>query len=145
MSGVLRELPDSKDQVVLESGSFKVTVPVSELRYVRKQRERGGHGHPSKIGTSSKLRSDIVMRAKTELMLLGKRVDEAVGEIDQFLDDALLAGLSPVRIVHGKGTGALRKATHDYLMRDRRVKSFRAGGDGEGGDGVTVAELYLDR
>ncbi len=145
VSGVLRELPDSKDQVVLESGSFKVTVPVSELRYVRKQRERGGHGHPSKIGTSSKLRSDIVMRAKTELMLLGKRVDEAVGEIDQFLDDALLAGLSPVRIVHGKGTGALRKATHDYLMRDRRVKSFRAGGDGEGGDGVTVAELYLDR
>lgn len=145
VSGVLRELPDSKDQVVLESGSFRVTVPVAELRPVRNQREQKRHKRPPKTETSSGLRSDIVMRATTELMLLGKRVDEAVGAIDQFLDDALLAGLSPVRIVHGKGTGALRKATQDYLMRDRRVKSFRAGGDGEGGDGVTVAELHLDR
>jgi len=77
--------------------------------------------------------------------LLGKRVDEALGEIDQFIDDAVLAGLSPVRIVHGKGTGALRKATHEYLSRDKRVLSFRLGGDGEGGDGVTVAELRPDR
>ncbi len=145
VSGILRELPDSKEQVVLESGSFKVTVPVSELRPARKQREQKRRRRPSKNETSSSLRSDIVMRASTELMLLGKRVDEAIGEIDLFLDDALLAGLSPVRIVHGKGTGALRKATQDYLMRDKRVKTFRAGGDGEGGDGVTVAELHLGR
>ena len=145
VSGILRELPDAKDQVVLESGSFKVTVPVSELKPVRRQKEPQRHKRPKKMETSSALRSGIVMRASTELMLLGKRVDEAIGEIDRFIDDAVLAGLSPVRIVHGKGTGALRKATHDYLMRDRRVKTFRLGGDGEGGDGVTVAELRLSR
>lgn len=145
VSGILRELPDAKNQVVLESGSFRVTVPLSELRPARKQKESKRRRRPSKVEPTSSLRSDIVMRATTELILLGKRVDEAIGEIDLFLDDALLAGLSPVRIVHGKGTGALRKATHDYLMRDRRIKSFRLGGDGEGGDGVTVAELHLTR
>ncbi len=145
VSGILRELPDAKDQVVLESGSFKVTVPVSELRRVKRQQQPERRKRKSPLESSSSLRSNIVMRAATELMLFGKRVDEAIGEIDQFLDDAVLAGLSPVRIVHGKGTGALRKATHDYLSRDKRVSIFRAGGDGEGGDGVTVAELKLNR
>ena len=58
--------------------------------------------------------------------------------LDHCLDEAVLAGISPVRIVHGKGTGALRKATREALSRDRRVRSFRQGADGEGGDGVTA-------
>ncbi len=145
VSGFLRELPGSKDQVVLESGSFRVTVPISELKRVRRKPPDDRRRKRANAEPSSALRSSIVMRAAAELVLLGKRVDEALGEIDQFIDDAVLAGLSPVRIVHGKGTGALRKATHEYLSRDKRVLSFRLGGDGEGGDGVTVAELRPDR
>lgn len=143
MTGVVREAADAKNQVLLESGSFRVKVPVSDLRRApakssETEKKRGRRDEPAS------LRTQMVMRAGTELMLLGKRADEAASMIDQFLDDAVIAGLSPVRIVHGKGTGALRKVTHDILSRDRRVRSFRSGGDGEGGDGVTVADLTLE-
>lgn len=143
VTGIVREAPDAKGQVVLEAGSFRVTVPLTDLQKARPKKAEKTRRSKAAPSASSQLRSDIVMRAGSELMLLGKRVDEALGLLDQFLDEAVLAGLSPVRIVHGKGTGALRKATHETLTRDRRVKSFRQGGDGEGGDGVTVAELDL--
>lgn len=141
--GLVRELPDARGQLTLESGSFRITVHVSDLRPVRSKPVRDKAAGRGRIDRGSALRSELVMRAGSELMLLGKRVDEALIELDQFLDQALLAGLSPVRIVHGKGTGALRKATHEALSRDRRISSFRQGGQGEGGDGVTVAELNL--
>ncbi|NLB27538.1 MAG: endonuclease MutS2 [Clostridiaceae bacterium] len=143
VSGLVRELPDAKNQVVLESGSFRVKVPVHELRKTRKKSGKSKEKVAAPLEKSSSLRSEIVMRAGTELILLGKRVDEAVSMIDRFLDEAVMAGLSPVRIVHGKGTGALRKAAGEVLSRDRRVRAFRAGGDGEGGDGVTVVDLIL--
>ena len=76
-----------------------------------------------------------------EINLLGKTVDEAVAELDKYLDDASLAHLSSVRIVHGKGTGALRTGIHKYLKRQKHVKSFRLGAFGEGDAGVTIAEL----
>lgn len=143
VSGIVRDGPDARGLVTLESGSFRVKVPVSELR--RAGRKKAEPVRPPKQApdASSSLRSAIVMRAGSEFMLLGKRVDEALALLDQFLDEAALAGLSSVRIVHGKGTGALRRATHEFLARDRRVRVFRAGGEGEGGDGVTVAELIL--
>ena len=75
---------------------------------------------------------------KPEINLLGKTVDEAVSELEKFLDDAMLSHASQVTIVHGKGTGALRKGIHDYLRRQRYVKSFRAGEFGEGDAGVTI-------
>ncbi|HPX92873.1 MAG TPA: endonuclease MutS2 [Bacillota bacterium] len=143
VSGLVRELPDARNQVVLESGSFRVKVPVHELRHAGRKPGRDRKKSAALADHSSALRSEIVMRTGTELMLLGKRVDEALTMLDHFLDEAVLAGISPVRIVHGKGTGALRKATREALSRDRRVRSFRQGADGEGGDGVTVAELIL--
>ena len=76
-----------------------------------------------------------------EVDLRGLMVDEALERVDNFLNDAMLAGLPQVRIIHGKGTGALRKAVTEALRRDRRVESYRLGGVGEGGDGVTVAKL----
>lgn len=75
---------------------------------------------------------------KPEINLLGKTVDEAVSELEKFLDDAMLSHAAQVTIVHGKGTGALRKGIHDYLRRQRYVKSFRAGEFGEGDAGVTI-------
>ena len=95
----------------------------------------------SATDNTADVRADVMSRASAELMLLGKRVDEALVLLDQFLDDAVLAGLTSVRIVHGKGTGALRQATQDALLRDRRVETFRLGGEGEGGDGVTIVKF----
>ncbi len=77
----------------------------------------------------------------TEINLLGKTVDEALSELDKYLDDAYLAHLPSVRIVHGKGTGTLRKAVQGYLRKNRTIKSFRLGEFGEGDAGVTIAEF----
>ena len=77
----------------------------------------------------------------SELNLLGMTTDEAIVELDKYLDDAYLAHLSPVRIVHGKGTGALRKAVHQYLRRQKHVASYRLGEYGEGDAGVTIVEF----
>ena len=76
-----------------------------------------------------------------EINLLGKTVDEAIAELDKYLDDAYLAHLKTVRVVHGKGTGALRKGVHDYLKKHKHVASFRLGEFGEGDSGVTIAEF----
>ena len=76
-----------------------------------------------------------------EINLLGKTVDEAVSELDKYLDDALLSHLNSVRVVHGKGTGALRKGIHEYLRRQKHVKSYRLAEYGEGDAGVTIVEL----
>ena len=79
----------------------------------------------------------------TEINLLGKTVDEALAELDKYLDDAYLAHLPSVRIVHGKGTGALRNAVQNHLRRVKYVKSFRLGEFGEGDAGVTIADNCL--
>jgi DNA mismatch repair protein MutS2 len=76
-----------------------------------------------------------------ELNLLGMTTDEAINELDKYLDDARMSHLSSVRIVHGKGTGALRKAVHNYLRRQKWIKKYRLGDFGEGDAGVTIVEL----
>ena len=79
--------------------------------------------------------------AQSEINLIGKRADEAVAELTPAIDAAIRADLPSLRIVHGKGTGALRQVVAETLKADPRVKSFRAGSHTEGGTGVTVAEL----
>jgi DNA mismatch repair protein MutS2 len=74
----------------------------------------------------------------TEINLIGKTVDEAIAALDKYLDDAYISHISSVRIVHGKGTGALRQAVHQYLKRISYVKSFSLGEYGEGDAGVTI-------
>lgn len=146
IEGVAKSLPDSKGQVLLETGQISISVDADRLIPAAKKtitKDRKSRKRPASGPASQKLSTERKMSASTEIILLGKRVDEAIQAIDHFLDDAQLNGISPVRIIHGKGTGALRQVTHDYLMRDSRVSSFRLGGEGEGGDGVTVAELKL--
>jgi DNA mismatch repair protein MutS2 len=79
--------------------------------------------------------------ASSEVDLRGMRADEAIPKLASALDAAIQAALPALRIIHGKGTGALREVVQQELRGDRRVSSFRAGGIGEGGGGVTVAEL----
>ena len=80
-------------------------------------------------------------RASVEIDLRGQRVEEVVPRLEKYLDDAFLAGMPFVRIVHGKGTGALRQAVREQLRKHPLVKSQRPGAEGEGGSGVTVAYL----
>jgi DNA mismatch repair protein MutS2 len=84
------------------------------------------------------------MKAQTislDVDLRGMMVDEALGVLDKYIDDAYLAGVAKVTVIHGKGTGALRKACHQFLKRAPHVKSYRLGVYGEGEDGVTIAEF----
>ena len=80
--------------------------------------------------------------AKTEINLLGETVGEAIPELEQFLDNAAMAHIYEVRIVHGKGTGKLREGIHQYLKKSKYVEDFRIGGYGEGDYGVTIVHLY---
>ena len=84
------------------------------------------------------MRMSKSLSVSTEINLLGRTVDEALAELDKYLDDAYLAHLPSVRVVHGKGTGALRNAVHNHLKRLKYVQEFRLGEYGEGDAGVTI-------
>ena len=94
----------------------------------------------SKTGTG-KIKMSKSSYVGTEINLLGKTTDEAIAELDKYLDDAYLAHIPQVRVVHGKGTGALRKAVHAYLRRAKNVANYRLGEFGEGDAGVTIVEF----
>jgi len=125
-----------------------VTVSIDDLERVSEEqpaaRAKGAQAKCAPAGVRTGSRSLAAAKAQQvspELDLRGLMVDEALEKVDKFLDDAVLAGLPQVRIIHGKGTGALRKAITEHLKGDPRVVSHRLGGIGEGGDGVTVAKL----
>ncbi|MCD7715693.1 MAG: endonuclease MutS2 [Lachnospiraceae bacterium] len=101
----------------------------------------GFSGNSGSYGGSSGFRNTKSYDIRSEINLIGKTSDEAITELDKYMDDAVLAHLSPVRIVHGKGSGVLRKAVHQYLRRQSYVASFRLGEFGEGDAGVTIVEL----
>ena len=140
LTGTVVSLPDAKGRVTVQMGILRSQLPISDLEileekpvYLKKT---------ARQTTKGKMKMGKSMSVSPEINLLGKTVDEAVAELDKYLDDAALAHLSSVRIVHGKGTGALRQGVHDYLRRQKkRVKSFRLGAFGEGDAGVTIAEL----
>ena len=113
---------------------MKVSVNLDELQQSAKPKE------------TCKTMVHIISSSKTqnissELDLRGLMVEEALDKVDKYLDDAYLSSLASVRIIHGKGTGALRSAVRDQLKHHRHVASYRFGAFNEGGDGVTVAEL----
>ena len=120
----------------LQAGILNITAKQDEVRVVegetRKQAQKLIQRAEHKLRT---------LGASPEVDLRGMMTDEAVGALDLFLDNAVLGKLNEVRIIHGKGTGAVRKAVREHLKRSRYVKSFRPGRYGEGEDGVTIAEL----
>lgn len=126
-------------RAVLNVGGKKMTVDVKDL--VPSQiADRGAQKH--KVTANRELRTaNDAVQVSAELNLIGHRVDEAIDESDKFLDRALLEGKQAVRIIHGFGTGALRKAVRDHLRKHPAVKSWRPGNENEGGDGATVAVL----
>ena len=133
--GIVLEQPGAGGEVQVQVGIVKVSLPVQELRLVEESRPAGG-------GTKlAGLLQNKVQDISTSLDLRGLRADEALLEVEKYLDDAMLAGLSRVYLIHGKGTGALRSVVHRELSQHRGVKSYRLGEQGEGGSGATVVEL----
>ena len=138
LKGTVSTLPDAKGYLFVTLGIMRTKVKLSDLEKID-EAEIIAPG--VKKSSTGKLRIEITEAATTEINLLGMTVDEACMELDKFIDNAALAHLPSVRIVHGKGTGALRKGVQQYLKRNKHVKSFRLGEYGEGDAGVTIAEI----
>lgn len=134
--GYILQGPDASGGVEVQAGIMRVTVPLDELH--RAAEEKTERSKPAGFGRIMVVKSET---ATSELDLRGLLVDEMLLKLDKYLDDALLAGLKQVRIIHGKGTGALRSAVQKYLSGHPHIVSFRPGEGGEGGLGVTVAYL----
>lgn len=138
LKGTVSTRPDSKGNLFVQMGILRSQVHISDLELVDEPvittptMQRTGAG---------KIKMSKSASVSTEINLLGKTVDEAIAELDKYLDDAYLAHIPSVRVVHGKGTGALRKGVHNYLRRLKYVSSYRLGEFGEGDAGVTIVEF----
>ena len=135
LKGIVSSLPDSRGALFVQCGIMRTQTNVKDLVYINEDTvsapalQRSG---------ASKIKMSKSLTISPEINLLGKTVDEALSVLDKYLDDAYLAHLSSVRVVHGKGTGALRSAVHNHLKRLKYVKEFRLGEYGEGDAGVTI-------
>lgn len=138
VKGTISSKPDAKGMVYVQMGILRSKVALSDLELIDEPVITG----PSLQKTGAgKIRMNKSASVRAEINLLGKTVDEAVAELDKYLDDAYLAHLSSVRVVHGKGTGALRKGVHNYLKRLKYVDNFHLAEFGEGDAGVTIVEF----
>lgn len=127
--------PGNNGEAVIQAGIMKINVHLTNLRVVDEQKKEINRTGSGKIGLAKS--SNIT----TEVDLRGLSLDDALENVDKYLDDASLAGLSEVFLIHGKGTGVLRNGIHQHLKSNRHVKSYRLGRYGEGESGVTVVEL----
>lgn len=138
LKGTVNSLPDKNGKLFVQCGIIRSQVTLDDLVLLDEETISTGKLQRS---SSGKLKMSKSYSVSTEINLLGKTVDEALSELDKYLDDAYLAHLPSVRIVHGKGSGALRSAVQNYLRKNRVIKSYRLGEYGEGDAGVTIAEF----
>lgn len=139
LTGTISSKPDSRGNVTVQMGILRSQVNISDLEIIEDVNPYSPKA--MKRTSKGKIKMSKSLSVSPEINLLGKTVDEAVSELDKYLDDALLSHLNSVRVVHGKGTGALRKGIHEYLRRQKHVKSYRLAEYGEGDAGVTIVEL----
>lgn len=133
--GSVLSLPDSEGNLFVQAGIIKSKVNVTKLRPIEKEANTLNN---AKISIKSKM---VAASISPEISLRHLHVEEAIYELERYIDNALIANLNTVRIVHGKGEGILRKAVHEYLKNSPHVKNYRLGNYGEGDLGVTIAEL----
>ncbi|MCI8822377.1 MAG: endonuclease MutS2 [Lachnospiraceae bacterium] len=138
LEGTVSTLPNQKGDLFVQMGILRSQVHISDLEYLGEAELPAGSKSASGSGRIKMSKSALV---STEINLIGMTVDEAIGHLDKYLDDAYLAHVPSVRIVHGKGTGALRNAVQQHLKRCKYVKTYRLGSLGEGDAGVTIAEF----
>ena len=136
-TGEILSLPDSKGELIVKIGMMKVNINVSDLMFMeeaheKEEKQRGKYGN--------------LYRAKAQTVsasvnVQGKILDDAVMDVDKYLDDAYMAGLKEVTVIHGRGEGILKKGLRKLFKRHKHVASYRKGGYNEGGDGVTIVTL----
>lgn len=138
LDGTVHKLPDKNGDCFITMGIMQYKCHISDL-VIKKDDVKV----PEKLKRTGEgaIRASKAMTVSTEINLVGKYPDEAVAALEKYLDDAYISGIPKVTVIHGRGTGALRKAVHDYLKRNRVVKSFRIGEFGEGDHGVTIVEF----
>lgn len=138
LKGTVHTLPNDKGDLYVQMGILRSLVNIKDLILLE---EPSPLGSKTKTTGAGKLKMSKSLSVSTEINLIGKTVDEALSLLDKYLDDAYLAHMPSVRVVHGKGTGALRNAVHNHLKRLKYVKSYRLGEFGEGDAGVTIVEF----
>ena len=138
LKGTVHTLPDTKGNLFVQMGILRSQVNINDLVLINEDTLNP----TKKYGTGAgKIKVSKSASISTEINLIGMLTDEAIPKLDKYLDDAYIAHLPSVRIVHGKGTGALRNAVHQHLKRLSYVKSYHLGEFGEGDAGVTIAEF----
>lgn len=138
LKGTISTLPNARGDLFVQMGILRSQVNLNDLELVDEEIISAPN---FKRTQSGKIKMSKSANIHPELNLIGKTVDEAIPELDKYLDDAYLAHLPQVTIIHGRGTGALRNAVHTHLKKTKYVKSFRIGGFGEGDHGVTIVEF----
>lgn len=151
--GIAQDNPSRNGNVKMKAGAISTVVKTDQLRIVTEEVKKANpapSGKPKLARVTSdqsarkarELRFNMASSTSSELMLIGMRGDEAQSRLERYIEECSLGGIKDIRIVHGKGTGVLRSIVTDCLSRDPRVESYRAGLQGEGDDGVTIARLY---
>jgi DNA mismatch repair protein MutS2 len=173
LKGIVASKPDAKGNLFVRMGIMRSKVNIDDLELINEpdileegasgkgafntpisryradgtdrgaNRSHSGNSRVRKGSSGSGVRMEKALNAETEINLLGMRVDEACAALDKFIDDAVIAHIDTVRIIHGKGTGKLREGVHAYLRSNRSVKSFHLAEYGQGDAGVTIAELNV--
>lgn len=139
LNGTVSSLPDAQGNVFVQMGILRSKVNISDLELLQENSVSGPGLEARRKGSgSSNIKMSKSFGISPEINVLGMTVDEAVAQLDKYLDDAYIAHLPQVRIVHGKGTGALRAGIHKHLKRLKYIKEFHLGGFGEGDAGVTI-------
>ena len=138
LNGTVASLPNAAGNLTVKMGILNSKVNIRDLEIIDEPDIKA----PGLTRNSSgKIKMNKSLNVKMEINLIGKTVDEALGELEKYLDDAYIAHLPQVYVIHGKGTGTLRKAVQNYLKTCSYVKSYRNGEHGEGGAGATVVEF----
>lgn len=136
--GTVHTLPDAKGNLEVQMGILKMHVNIQDLVLLDDEGKVVTNVKKKKSVNTSSGSLGKAMSISTEVMLIGMNSDEAIMTLDKYLDDAYIAKLMQVRVVHGKGSGILRKAVHEFLRKDKRVAEYRLGVFGEGDAGVTI-------
>lgn len=131
------EVVEVGDKLLVKSGLLKTRVKLSDIMILDKPKEKPKTTRHNVYRTSSRADADV----KTEIDMRGETVDEALGELSLFIDKCVLNNIEEIRIIHGKGTGALRAAVTDYLRTHPNISEYRLGKYGEGENGVTIAKV----
>jgi DNA mismatch repair protein MutS2 len=141
LTGTVSSLPDAKGNLFVQMGILRSSVHMSDLEIIEEINPYAPAKKRNQSTGMGSLKMNNALNIRPEINLRGKTVDEAIFELDKYLDDAMMSRLSSVRVVHGKGTGTLRNAIQNYLKTHKQVKSYRLGELGEGDTGVTIVEF----